>query len=234
MLLEERCAMGDISAMYEMFQKFRGQLSTEYLNLEQETEQELSNERVQRLYAFLKQHDEDCFFVRASNMWLNRAKIYGSYRAEEILKAHPFYAKNAYFSQSFMLPGNMQGRACLGEAMKKMGFLDFDGREKWDLYIRSLNERGLYFAEGDAGCDGPDETGFGMEEEYDFCFFDEFFRLLYVLHGWSRRDLNHNEGEIWKKCEAKRTELQNQREQFWKTHRYDMEKEKYHKLAAAR
>lgn len=227
MTLEERCAMGDISAMYKMSQKFRSQLSREYLNLEKETEKELSAEGKQILYAFLKEHDQECFFVEASNMWLNRAKIYGSRKAEKVLKIHPFYAENAYFTQVFMLVPNIIGRNCRGEEMKKMGFLDFEGRENWNLYICPINERGIYFAEGDAGYDGPDETGFGMEEVYDFCFFDEFFRLLHVLHGWSRRDFLQDEVKIWEKCEKKRAELQSQREQFWKKHRYDIGKEKY-------
>lgn len=231
MLLEERCAMGDISAMYKMFLKFRSQLSREYLNLEQETEKGFSDEGKQRLYAFLKEHDDDRFSVRASNMWINRAKIYGSRKAEKVLEMHPFYAENAYFSQTFMIFPDIMGRECNGEEMKRMGFLDFEGREDWNIYIHSINKQGIYFAEGDAGYDGPDETGFGMEEEYDFCFFDEFFKLLHVLHGWSRRDFFNSEVKIWKECEKKRAELQSQREQFWKVHRYDIGKEKYHTLA---
>lgn len=220
MLLEERCAMGDIDAMYEMFQKFRDRLSREYLNLEQEVEKKLSEEGKQRIYAFLKENDNDRFCVRASNMWLNRAKIYGSHKAETVLEVHPFYAENAYFSQAFMISSYAPNRKCSGEEMKKMGFLDFEGMENWNLDIYPINKQGIYYADGDAGYDGPDETGFGMEEEYDFCFFDEFFRLLRVLHGWSRRDFLSNEAEIWKKCEEKQIELQNQRKQFWKMNTY--------------
>lgn len=228
MLLEERCAMGDINAMYEMSQKFRRQLSREYLNLEQETEKELSNERKQRLYAFLEEHDEDRFWVWASNMWLNRAKIYGSRKAKEVLDLHPFYAENAYFTKTFMSFPKLNNKAGNGKEMKRMGFLDF--KEDWDLYIHPLNERGIYLAEGDAGYDGADETGFGMEEEYDFYFFDEFFRLLHVLDGWSWRDFKCNEESIWEECEKKRAELQDLREQFWITHRHDADKEKYDTL----
>lgn len=38
----------------------------------------------------------------------------------------------------------------------------------------------------------------------------------------------------WKEFQEKQTELQNQREQFWKIHKYDIGKEKYHRLVATR
>ncbi|MCC8098342.1 MAG: leucine-rich repeat domain-containing protein, partial [Eubacterium sp.] len=50
-------------------------------------------------------------------------------------------------------------------------------------------ENGVYMAAADAGSEGPDETGFGREELYNFYQFDEFFNLLHCLKGWSDRDL---------------------------------------------
>ena len=46
------------------------------------------------------------------------------------------------------------------------------------------------------GYEGPDEDGFGMEDEYDFHFFDEKNRYLGTLCAWSKRDFSINQDRI--------------------------------------
>ena len=69
-----------------------------------------------------------------------------------------------------------------------------------------------------AGDSGFDETGFGMEEEYNFFFFDEYFRLLQALYGWSHHDMRVNEKRLRKEREEKRKEYASEREAFMKAH----------------
>jgi hypothetical protein len=69
-----------------------------------------------------------------------------------------------------------------------------------------------------AGDSGFDETGFGMEEEYNFFFFDEYFRFLQALYGWSHHDMRVNEKRLRKEREEKRKEYASEREAFMKAH----------------
>lgn len=96
--------------------------------------------------------------------------------------------------------------------MKKMGFLDFE--ENVSYILESLSDTGIYVGSSYVSYDGSDETGFGMENEYDYYFFDEFFRLLFILRGWSSRDVRNNQDRIQPTCRMKKAEKRREREAF--------------------
>lgn len=80
---------------------------------------------------------------------------------------------------------------------------------------------GIFMAEDYAGDSGRDETGFGMEEEYDFYYFDGYYRLLNVLHGWSYRYVRVNRERILGECLAKKTAFEAERRTFMALHASD-------------
>lgn len=60
-----------------------------------------------------------------------------------------------------------------------------------------------------------------MEEEYDYYFFDEHFRLLRALYGWSHHDMRVNEERLRKEREEKRKEYVAERKAFMMAHGND-------------
>ena len=98
----------------------------------------------------------------------------------------------------------------------RMGLLDV---YKANGAILSWSESDkAYTGNEHAGDSGFDETGFGMEEEYNFFFLDEYFRLLQALYGWSHHDRRVNEKRLRKEHEEKRKEYASEREAFMKAH----------------
>lgn len=184
----QRCAMGDVEAMYQMSKWFRSQLDREFFALEQELESapkeemrthggQASSEAVRhKMNAYIKQHESSLFAWKASNFWMNRAALYGHQEAKKIAQGHPVRCLNAYLSPYQMLPME-QGRSSYpGDELNRLGLLQFKGSEEYDLY--GMDQNGIYLARIYRGYDGPDETGFGMEEEWDDYYYDEFFNLL--------------------------------------------------------
>lgn len=210
--MAKRCAMGDEEAMFWMFYEFESRLTEAYRSLEKAYVRQPGEENLKELKDYLGKHGDDCFSLQASHMWLNRSALYGSEKAKTLLEEYPFYRQAAYFDTCFQQPGQSRRRGCSGAVMKKMGFLDFEENVFYDL--ESLNDQRIYVGSYYVSYDGPDETGFGMENEYDYYYFDEFFRLLYILRGWSRLDIRSNQGRIQPMCEAKKAEKQKEREAF--------------------
>ena len=170
---------------------------------------------------YLEAKQEDCFNVRAYAWWLCRLAQFGEDEAKEtvekypkldsmaFLRLHPVYGKPGW--QTRYYPG--QGGA------DKLGLLDIVSAD--DNWPTDEIEEGIYKAEDYSGYSGPDETGFGMEEEYNFYYFDEYYRLLNVLKGWSNHDVRVNKERILNECREERDALRAEREAFLKEHAHD-------------
>ena len=63
-----------------------------------------------------------------------------------------------------------------GRTLRDLGFLEAVG-DTW-VTIHGLTEEGMYYYDTYAGWEGPDEDGFGMEEEYHRHMHDEFFNYI--------------------------------------------------------
>ena len=175
----KRCSQGDTKAMWNLSRWFRSQLGTEFLALEKQLEKAPPAERrevADGVNRYLKQHGEEQFLWKASNFWMNRAALYGYGAAKAVAEEHPLRCLNAYFSPYFMLPIGQGSVSCRGEELNRLGLLQFTATEEYD--IRGMEQDGTYRARVYRGYDGPDETGFGMEEEWDTFYYDEFFNVL--------------------------------------------------------
>lgn len=203
----QRCAMGDVEAMYQMSKWFRNQLEREFLALEQELEAYPKNEKLtkeaqesrefarQKVNQYVKQHGDTLFAWKAANFWMNRAALYGHPEAKKIAQEHPVRCLNAYLPPYDMLPIGQGRSSYQGEELNRLGLLQFTASEEYDLH--GMGQDGIYRAQIYRGYDGPDETGFGMEEEWDDYYYDEFFNLL-------KKD-----------CQASLKEQQEKRRQYW-------------------
>lgn len=221
----KRCAMGDVDSMFWMFEEFAGRLSAECRELEGACLADPSEENTRLLERWLEHHEDDNIHLQASHLWLKRAAIYGSKRAEDLLDTRPFYREYSFLSTLFQIPGKERRRECCGSVMRRIGFLDFD--EKISYTMESLDRNGIYIGSRYVSYDGPDESGFGMEDEYDYYFFDEFFRLLYMIPGWSERDISNNRDRIDSFNIMKRDSMQRERDQFWNRYGNEPEMERY-------
>lgn len=204
-----RCTMGDVEAMYQMSKWFRSQLDREFLALEQELErypstttltseeQKFRAEAHQKMNAYVSQHSNALFAWRASNFWMNRSALYGHTAARQLAQEHPVRCLNAYLSPYDMLPID-QGRSTYqGEDLNRLGLLQFSASEEYELH--GMSQDGIYHAQVYRGYDGPDETGFGMEEEWDDSYYDEFFNLLKKDRQTSRKEQEEARRQYWSK-----------------------------------
>jgi len=76
-----------------------------------------------------------------------------------------------------------------------LGLLQFAAAEEYDLY--GMERDGTYHARVYRGYDGPDETGFGMEEQWDDYYFDEFFNLLKKERQTSIQEQREKRRQYW-------------------------------------
>lgn len=224
----KRCAMGDLGSMFWMFKEFQNRLPEAYKVLEMVCIRDFSEENIKKLNDYLNEHTDVFLYLQAALMWLNRSALYGFERAMIMLEEYPFFRQDPYFGTFFQIPGKGQRKGCKGKTLREMGLLDFQEEVSYDM--ESLNHNGIYVGSCYVSYSGLDETGFGMEDEYDYYFFDEFFRLLFILRGWSTRDIRNNQDRIQSLCTEKREEKQREREQFWDIYNKASDMVKYYPL----
>ena len=219
-LLAKWCSMGHLPSMRRMCEHFESQISVE---TKERLSQYLTDSTMpqEAWDTYLEAKPEDCFSVRAYAWWLCQLAQFGEDEAKEtvekypkldsmaFLRLHPVYGKPGW--QTRYYPG--QGGA------DKLGLLDIVSAD--DNWPTDEIEEGIYKAEDYSGYSGPDETGFGMEEEYNFYYFDEYYRLLNVLKGWSNHDVRMNKERILNECREERDALRAEREAFLKEHAHD-------------
>lgn len=229
----KQCAMGDLKAMLWMFRHFDAQLSEAYKAYEKHYVEDPSELNLRRRKEYLEEHEEERLCLQASHMWIVRAALFGSEEAKRMIAEYPFYARDTYMGVRRQIPGRMIStdldKSMKGSDMRKIGFLEFKGNGMFTLY--PISSDGIYTVVYDAGDDGPDETGFGMEELYNYYYYDEFFRYLHGVKNWSSRDVWLDREKIAEKNLNQRDMKQQERDAYWKDHRNAEDMERYHLLA---
>ena len=221
--LADCCSMGHLPSMRRMRQHFESRISPEarrrledYLNDEAETLFDWDD--------WLEARPDDCFNVRASAFWLCRLAEFGDGEAKAALEAHPRLGMMAFLKlhpmkdrpncQTWYIPD--------GETapdMARLGLLDLS-KARGHFPVWKV-EDGISKDKAYVGDSDFDETGFGMEEEYDFFYFDDCYRLLDVLYGWSDHDVCVNEARILEKLRGKKRAFEAERAAFMALHADD-------------
>ena len=222
-VLADWCSMGHLPSMRRMRQHFESRISPE---ARRRLEDYLSNE-AETLFDWddwLEARPDDCFNVRASAFWLCRLAEFGDEAARAALEAQPRLGTMA-FMKLHPVRGHSNWQAWYSPAaqsvsgLARLGLLDlaWDGGHMPASKVTDC----IFMAEDFAGDSGRDETGFGMEEEYDFYYFEEYNRLLKVLYGWSNHDMRVNEERIRGECLAKKAAFEAERRAFMVLHASD-------------
>ena len=120
-----------------------------------------------------------------------RAGQYGHPQAnawlEQWLSLHPKEHLPAILNESLSGPSD-------GKRLRYGGFLFFDPKREYS--IEQADEDGVVLVSSWCGDDGPDESGFGREEYYDWWYLNEFLLKpegVDWVHGWSHNDKRCNE-----------------------------------------
>ncbi len=219
-VLADWCSMGHLPSMRRMRQHFESRVSPEagrrledYLTDKAETLFDWDD--------WVEARPDDCFNVRASAFWLCLLAEFGEEAARAELERRPRLETLA-----FMKPHPVKGHPNwsawypIDEAgTARLGLLDVARAEgcfpTWNV------EDGIIEGEKHVGDSGSDETGFGMEEEYDFYYFDKYYRLLHALYGWSNHDVRVNRERILETCREKKAAFAREREAFMALHAGD-------------
>ncbi|MBQ8972399.1 MAG: hypothetical protein IJ074_04895 [Clostridia bacterium] len=203
----EQCAAGELASMRWMSETFQEQMSaqtreTMYCLLAGESESALETWR-----RIMKENEEERFLASAYGFWVCRAAVFGDSASRKRIHSAPILREIAKLNDEFQSPLAKKRYSALvrGDEMARMGLIDFRGLPTLDL--SPLNQNRLYVGNCYSGYTGRDETGFGMEEEYDFYYFDENFRFLMKLEGLSNLDIRNNEERIFAECVQKRKAL---------------------------
>lgn len=208
-----RASLGDIFAMQKLGDWFRAKLSEEYLTLENEWENAPDCKEKEFLES-MSAHKEENFYARAGIMWYIRAFLYGNEQTLSFLENHRKLMSISLISVNFFNPGIYESFYFTGEELRKAGFLNIKENEKFS--IKFLAGEGTFAAESDGGYESAGSDGFGMEEEYNFYRYDEFFNNIGKLWGYSNQDYRNNERRFLEECSAKKEIICKNIENFWK------------------
>ena len=200
------CAMGDVFAMAEMSRRHGALVKKRQLVLPKNNDP-----------SFYEENEEDVFHLYGEAFWYWRARAYclpGQLQALTALREKPRSAVELFpETQTIHQPGPGRYLPYGRERLKQLGI---DPVSAGGLY--GLNEYGYFVSEGYSGYEGNDETGFGMENEYNYTILDDFFMPVRTLMGWSHLDFRNNEKRIWRECGEQRKKNQQVRDQYWKKH----------------
>lgn len=182
------CKMGDPQAMLGMYQWFWSQVSDELKRLDSQYAARGSEESEKELEERLEQKPQEGFKLRAAYTWLARAAFYGSQAAMDLLERHPRCVYQGVFPVESLFWGSGEHSVTVitGETLRALGLTEIKARGEISLWGQT-EERNYYY-ETYAGYEGADEDGYGMEEEYNYYMYDEFFRHVYTFQGYSRRE----------------------------------------------
>ena len=219
-VLADWCSMGHIPSMRRMRQHFESRVSPE---AKRRLEGYL-NDASQSLFdwdEWLEARPDDCFNVRAFAFWLCRLAQFGDEAARAALEGQPRLETVAFMklhpikghpNWSTWYPIDKAGSA-------RLGLLDVTWAQ--GCFPTRNVEDGIIMGEEHVGDSGFDETGFGMEEEYDFFYFDDYYRLLGTLHGWSSHDVRANWDSILEDLRKKKAAFGAERAAFMALHADD-------------
>lgn len=208
------CAMGDVNSMMWMFWELINQVPNLPQPLTVDTWKNCALYHADALHSTL---DKSKWSVHGCGafLWLARAAFYGSQLAQEIQQTKPFssLADNCFS----LLTDNMPLESGIfGNSARMIGLPNF-ARDKY--YRICPRFPGTIEARIDGGCCDPDEDGFGMCNEYNFYYFDEFMEQLYVQHGATvSQCYGSNTTYIKERCDIEWVKKQAIREAFWMEH----------------
>lgn len=227
--LAYRAGFGDIHAMFLLGEWFRGKLSDTYLKLEAEWEKS-PKEMHEKFLAYIKENKEEATNARIGVTWFMRAAAYGNEQAAELVAEHEHWDIISFFPELFFYPGSGLLVNISGEDLRTAGFFEFTEDDTYS--IRSIDSNGVFSAETYAGYEGPDSDGYGMEEEYNFYRFDEFFHNIGSLQGYSNLDYRNNEKRFAEKWMEQQKVQKQQRESYWTDSQLPEDSERYKHLAS--
>lgn len=216
--LAELCAQGDIEAMMELAAWFRDRFSPEIEQLMEAYER--NPEKGEEPYRQKLEHN---FEAQAYMMWVVRAGIYGHEKAQKLLEKYPYFNRGGFIRRYFFEPWPKQNYSYdknfyYPEGFYRLGIIDMPlGLPEGAI---SKLMRGGYYEYTYVSWYCPaDETGFGMEEEYETIYFDQFFRLIPIK----------DKKELPEKLE----QAQQKREKYWAAHPELISERRYNETAAA-
>lgn len=212
--LFELCKMGDISAMFDMALYMLdkcNETDKRALCRYEEAPERLGEEYISD---YLNKYCVDCDTVSQYMMWIIRAAIYGNEKAKEIMDKCPYYKEFACIPYKFYEDEEGKQNIWSSNSLRYGGICDIPKkREDCDLeFDKKLGHIRFCYV---SHYESPDDDGYGMEMDYDFIYYDEFFAELDINSESSRE-------------ERIKALLKNEkaREAYWKT-QPDCERRKY-------
>lgn len=200
------CAMGDVYAMADMCQRHRELVKNKDLPSAGKKD-----------IAFYAENAADYFHLYGEAFWYHRARAYCVPKQYPLLSVlhEKHELASALFPDTAILhrPGGARQLPFARERLEQLGLYKIKAG-----MLLGLNPYGYFVSEHYSGYEGPDDTGFGMENEYDYIILDEFFTPVKTLYGWSHLDFRNNESSIWRESNIQRMKNQQIRDQHWKKH----------------
>ena len=169
------CKMGDPQAMLRMYQWFWSRVPDELKRLDSQYAARCSEESEKELEERLEQNPQEGFRLRAAYTWLTRAAFYGSQAAMDLLEKNPRCIWQGFLPVKSLFFGSGEHSVPItGDTLRALGLSEIKAQGR--IRLRGQTEEKTYYYETYAGYEGPDEDGYGMEEEYYYRMYDEFFR----------------------------------------------------------
>ena len=226
--IAKRCEMGDVKAMFLMFEKLRENLPDNYKAEEAfQIKNEDLKQQIKWLNRYINEHDFKTYCrIVGAFMWLNRAAIYGSEEARQLIKSYPLYEEASYLSIELQTHSRHSlWKQCPGVALRLMGLLNFT--ENAVYYVQGLNENNIYSCYFVVDYDPADDDGFGRENYFNYYYFDEFFCLLYKIKRCTSHELYNKHDKIKEICEQRKKKIQQKREKYWERMQYRTDMQRY-------
>ncbi|MFI3212617.1 MAG: hypothetical protein R3Y24_04675 [Eubacteriales bacterium] len=237
------CTMGDICSMMWMFWSFINQTQAVPYVLNENNWREIViknggqmnngfQEYISQSQSIINYYSDQDIALQAAIFWLDRASIYGSSLAKEILDTYPFceYRNHVFEIRINNITEGIETKVT-GSKMKKIGLMEF---EREGSHETSSRYKGIFECNIRVDYADPDDDGFGGGAEYNFYFYNEFYEILHVEDyiRYSQRFNNYTIENIKEKCKSSWLEKQKIRDAFWERNKNNPKMEQYHQLIA--
>lgn len=198
--LADLCKMGDAEAMYEMARLWFSDFSDEERVLIESYESNTSEETLNALRKYMKYNTKFEYYT----MWIIRAAVYGQPKAKAIMDRCSYYKDKAYIPYKYYIERKPTEPFWSSNLFYAAGFCDII-RDKEDCGLTFHKDYGYFEFYYVSYYEPADEDGFGSETEYEYEFYDEFFRKIPVCHNASRKEIILGLKKV-----------ENERKAFWK------------------
>lgn len=170
--LAEACKNGDASAMREMAELLYRHCEVQMKKLLERYEAEPTSKHASDV------QKNRTLMGEAYMMWLVRAALYGDTKAGEKLDKCPIYKELAFIPYG-MMSGEKDPRIMFwdSDTLYDIGFIDVP-KGYTDCGLRYDADKKIFGLCYVSDYEPPDEDGFGAEYDYDYIYFDKFFRPL--------------------------------------------------------